>query len=53
MGRTSSTARAAAGGSPATTDARSQEFEGVVEGGVIKRNGRLPEGTRVQVRAKK
>ena len=53
MGRTSSTARVAAGGSPATTDAGTQEFEGVVEGGVIKLNGQLPEGTRVQVRAKK
>lgn len=53
MGGTSSTARAAAGGSPATTDAGPQEFEGVVEGGVIKLNGQLPEGTRVQVRAKK
>lgn len=60
MGRTASTAqisttgRAAAGDSPARTATLPQEFEGVVEGGAIKLlNGRLPEGTRVQVRAKK
>ena len=53
-GRTSSTARVAAGSSPATIAAGPLEFEGIVEGGVIKLvNGRLPEGTRVQVRAKK
>jgi ribonuclease HI len=60
MGRTASTpqasntGRAAAGDSPARTATLPQEFEGVVEGGSIKLlNGRLPEGTRVQVRAKK
>ena len=53
-GRTSSTARVAAGGSPATTAAGSLEFEGIVEDGAIKLlNGQLPEGTRVQVRVKK
>ena len=52
-GRTSSTARVVAGDSPAGTPSGPQEFEGVVEGGVIKLNGRLPEGTRVQVRVKK
>jgi ribonuclease HI len=54
MGRSSSTPGVAAGDSPAPTAARSQEFEGVVQGGVIKLlSGELPEGTRVQVRAKK
>ena len=53
-GRTSSTARVAAGDSPATIAAGPLEFEGIVEGGAIKLvNGRLPEGTRVQVRVKK
>jgi ribonuclease HI len=52
-GRTSSTARVVAGDSPAGTPSGPQEFEGVVEGGVIKLNGRLPEGTRVQVRVRK
>jgi ribonuclease HI len=54
MGRASSTARVAAGGPPATNAAGPQEFEGVVEDGAIKLvNGRLPQGTRVQVRVKK
>jgi ribonuclease HI len=53
-GRTSSTPRVAAGGSPATSAAGSQEFEGIVEAGSIKLlNGQLPDGTRVQVRVKK
>ena len=53
-GRTSSTARVAAGDTPATIAAAPLEFEGIVEHGAIKLlNGRLPEGTRVQVRAKK
>jgi ribonuclease HI len=53
-GRTSSTPRVAAGGSPATGAAGSQEFEGIVEAGSIKLlNGQLPDGTRVQVRVKK
>jgi hypothetical protein len=30
-----------------------QEFEGIVQDGVVKFNGDLPEGTRVQVRIKK
>jgi ribonuclease HI len=54
MGRTGSTPRVSAGGSPATTAAGAHEFEGIVEDGAIKLvNGRLPEGTRVQVRVKK
>jgi ribonuclease HI len=54
MGRTSSTARVAAGDSPATAADGPQEFEGIVEDGAIKLvNTRLPEGTRVQVRIKK
>jgi ribonuclease HI len=54
MGRTSTTTRVVTGGSPATAAAGPQEFEGVVEDGAIKLvNGRLPEGTRVQVRVKK
>jgi ribonuclease HI len=54
MGRTSSTARVAAGGSPASSAAGPQEFEGIIEDGAIKLvNGRLPDGTRVQVRVKK
>jgi ribonuclease HI len=53
-GRTSSTARGAAGDTPAKIAAAPLEFEGIVEHGAIKLlNGRLPEGTRVQVRAKK
>ncbi len=53
-GRTSSTPRVAAGGSPATTAAGSQEFEGIVAAGAIRlMNGQLPDGTRVQVRVKK
>jgi ribonuclease HI len=39
---------------PATVPALPQEFEGVVQGGVIKLlGGQLPDGTRVQVRVKK
>ena len=38
--------------SPDLNPAR-QEFEGVVKSGVIELNGRLPEGTRVQIRVKK
>jgi ribonuclease HI len=39
---------------PAAVPASPQEFEGVVQGGVIKLLGaQLPEGTRVQVRVKK
>jgi ribonuclease HI len=42
-----------AGGSPAVF-ATPQEFEGIVQNGTIKLlNGTLPEGTKVQVRAKK
>ncbi len=44
----------AVGDSPARTASGSLEFEGVVKEGVVKLvNGVLPEGTRVQVRAKK
>ena len=39
--------------SPARTIAAPQEFEGVVQDGVIKFKGELPEGTRVRVRIKK
>ena len=40
--------------SPAARSRMPQEFEGIVQGGVIKiANGELPEGTRVQVRVKK
>jgi ribonuclease HI len=58
MGRTASTAQTsstvAAGGSPARTASGPREFEGVVQGGVIKLlSGELPDGTRVQVRTKK
>ena len=54
MGRSGSTARVAAGGSPATSAAGLQEFEGIVEAGAIKLvNGKLPDGTRVQVRVRK
>jgi ribonuclease HI len=52
-GRAGSTVRVVAGDVPARTPSAPQEFEGVVEGGVVKLNGRLPEGTRVQVRVKK
>ena len=52
--QTTSTAHVAAGDSPARTASVSQELEGVVQGGVIRLlSGELPEGTRVQVRAKK
>ena len=48
------TGRVAAGDSPARPVAQPQEFEGVVQGGVIRLlNGQLPEGTRVQLRVKK
>jgi ribonuclease HI len=40
--------------SPAAVPVTPQEFEGVVQDGVIRLlNGQLPEGTRVQVRVKK
>ncbi len=52
-GRTSSATRVVAGALPAPTPAGPQEFEGIVQDGIIKLNGRLPEGTRVQVRVKK
>ncbi len=46
--------RAARAPSPAAVPASPQEFEGVVQGGVIKLlGGQLPDGTRVQVRVKK
>ena len=52
--RVASPSRVAAGDSPATASSTSNEFEGVVKGGMIKLlNGELPEGTRVQVRVKK
>ena len=48
------TGRVARAPSPAAVPAVPQEFEGVVQGGVIKLlGGQLPEGTRVQVRVKK
>jgi ribonuclease HI len=48
------TGRVARAPSPAAVSAMQQEFEGTVQGGVIKLiNGELPEGTRVQVRVKK
>jgi ribonuclease HI len=50
------TARVAAGDSPARVSSQQpqQEFEGVVRDGAVELlNGQLPEGTRVQVRAKK
>lgn len=48
------TGRVAAGDSPARPIAQPQEFEGVVQDGVIKLvSGQLPEGTRVQLRIKK
>jgi ribonuclease HI len=52
-GRTSTTTHVVAGDTPARTPPGPQEFEGIVEDGVIKLNGHLPEGTRVQVRIKK
>ena len=46
--------RVARAPSPAAISALPQEFEGVVQGGVIKLlGGQLPDGTRVQVRVKK
>jgi len=47
------TGRVARAPSPATVPAMPQEFEGIVQDGVVKFNGDLPEGTRVQVRIKK
>ena len=47
------TGRVARVPSPAAVSAMSQEFEGIVQGGVVKLNRELPEGTRVQVRIKK
>ncbi len=52
-GCTRATASVVAGDSPARTKVEPQEYEGVVQDGIIKLNGRLPEGTRVQVRVKK
>lgn len=49
----SATTHVVAGDSPARTTPVPQEFEGIVERGVIKLKGELPEGTRVQVRVKK
>jgi hypothetical protein len=46
--------RVARAPAPAAVPALPQEFEGVVQGGVIKlQGGPLPDGTRVQVRVKK
>jgi ribonuclease HI len=48
------TGRASRAPSPAAVPSVTQEFEGVVQGGVIRlMSGQLPEGTRVQVRVKK
>ncbi len=47
------TGRVARAPSPAAVSAMPQEFEGIVQGGVVKFKGELPEGTRVQVRIKK
>jgi ribonuclease HI len=48
------TGRAARAPSPAAVSVAPQEFEGIVQGGVIKLcSGALPDGTRVQVRVKK
>lgn len=53
-GRVAGTAHVTAGASSARTAAGPQEFEGLVQDGVIKLlNGGLPDGTRVQVRVKK
>src|SRR6476620_2064563 len=50
----SGTGRVARAPSPAAVSAMPQEFEGVVQGGVIKLlHGQLPEGTRVQLGIKK
>jgi ribonuclease HI len=54
MGRSTTTAHVVAGGPPARRPLGPQEFEGVVQGGLIRLlKGALPDGTRVQVRAKK
>ena len=46
--------RVARAPSPAAVPATPEEFEGIVQGGVVKvTNGELPEGARVQVRVKK
>jgi ribonuclease HI len=46
--------RVARAASPAAVPAMPQEFEGIVQNGVVKiTNGELPEGARVQVRVKK
>ena len=45
--------RVVAGDSPARTPTGAQEFEGIVQDGIIRLNRPLPEGTRVQVRIKK
>jgi ribonuclease HI len=47
------TGRVARAPSGAAVSAMAQEFEGIVQGGVVKLKGELPEGTRVQVRIKK
>ena len=53
-GRAPGTIRVAAGDSPPRAAAVPQEFEGIVQSGVIKLlKGDLPEGTRVQIRIKK
>ena len=52
-GRTRATTGVVGGDPPAPTKAEPQEYEGIVQDGIIKLNGRLPEGTRVQVRIKK
>jgi ribonuclease HI len=53
-GRVAATGHLAAGDSPARPIAEPQEFEGVIESGVIRvLKGKLPDGTRVQVRVKK
>jgi ribonuclease HI len=52
-GRRVVAANVVAGDSPASSDLK-KEFEGVVENGIIKLlDGTLPEGTRVQIRAKR
>jgi len=52
-GRTRATTGGVAVDPPAPTKPEPQEYEGIVQDGIIKLNGRLPEGTRVQVRIKK
>src|SRR6266436_6916296 len=47
------TGRVARAPSAAAVSAMPQEFEGIVQGGVVKFKGELPEGTRVQGRTKK